>query len=68
MREVKIKSIYAYCKTCCQVLAETHETDPFLKPIARRVIYESANRHKEISEHSVMVVDPQEYARRTIPN
>ncbi len=50
------------------MLAETHEEDPFLKPIARRVIYESAERHKEISDHDVMVVDPQEYARRTIPN
>lgn len=69
MEKTKIKSIYAYCQTCDLLLAETHETDPDLLPIARRVVYEAANRHKKLApEHHVVVFDAKEYARCTIPN
>ena len=68
-RVIKIKSIFAFCRTCDLVLAETSEKDPDLKGIARRVVYEAANRHKELApNHRVMVVDFDEYAKRTIPN
>lgn len=69
MEKIKIKSIWAYCQDCDKVLAETHEADPELRPIARRVVYEAANRHKELApEHHVVVFDAKEYARCTIPN
>lgn len=68
-RVIKIKSIFAICRTCDLVLAETSEKDPLYKAIARRVVYESANRHKELAhDHSVVVFDAQEYARCNIPN
>jgi len=69
MEKIKIKSIWAYCEDCDKVLAETHEADPELRPIARRVVYEAANRHKELApDHCVKVFDAEEYARRNIPN
>jgi hypothetical protein len=68
MEQIKIKSIWAYCDDCDRVLAETHEENPELRPIARRVVYESAQRHKDMTEHRVIVCDFDEYARRTIPN
>lgn len=68
-RVIKIKSLFAICQTCDLVLAETSEKDPFFKPIARRVIYEAAQRHKELApDHKVVVFDAQEYARCNIPN
>ena len=73
MREIVIaREISAICLTCDKVIAEIDLEslcDPDKYIISRRVVYESAQRHKELApEHRVMVYDRVEHDRRTIPN
>jgi len=59
---IKTESVYSFCLTCDKILAEIDpeslgDLDKF--EISRRVVYESAERHADLStEHEVFVYDP----------
>lgn len=73
MREILInKEVYAMCVQCDLILAEVDPeayNDPDKYRISRRVVYEAAQRHKELAPtHRVLVYDRVENAKRTLPN
>jgi len=68
MKVVEAREIFAYCETCSKVIAEidlNSYNDPEKYVISRRVVYEAAERHKELApEHKVIVFDQAEILRR----
>jgi len=72
MKVIEAREIFAYCFKCEKVIAEidlNSYNDPEKFVISRRVVYESAERHKELApKHKVIVYDLQESARQTMPN
>jgi len=68
MRVEQVKEIFAFCFTCDMVLAEVDSnalSEPEKYIISRRVVYESAERHKKLApEHNVVVYDQAEALKR----
>jgi len=68
MRVEQAKEIFAFCFTCDMVLAEVDAkalNDPEKYAISRRVVYESAERHRELAPgHNVVVYDQAEMLKR----
>lgn len=71
MKLEEAREIFAFCFDCDKTIAEidlNSYDDPDKYKISRRVVYESAKRHREMTEkygeHEVLVYDLQEFARR----